>query len=197
VEKVWNFTSGIDESWLIENKIRTYSTVKFVFIGRNEVRKGIEELNHVINGMLGVYQFQFHFIGPIPKNERILNSQVVYHGELKSKKEICHVLDSMNVLVCPSHSEGMPNVILEGMARGLAIVATNVGAVEMLVDDTNGNLVEAINTAELEKALVECIEMDVSVLERKCEESKRKVSNDYLWGNLIQRVTERISSSIK
>ena len=34
----------------------------------------------------------------------------------------------MDVLICPSYSEGMPNVIIEAAARGLAIIATNVGA---------------------------------------------------------------------
>ena len=43
-------------------------------------------------------------------------------------------------MVCPSYSEGMPNVILEAMARGLAIIATDVGAIAEMVDSTNGIL---------------------------------------------------------
>ncbi|MBK7816242.1 MAG: glycosyltransferase [Sphingobacteriaceae bacterium] len=36
-----------------------------------------------------------------------------------------------DVLICPSFSEGFPNVILEAMSNGLAVAATNVGAVEL------------------------------------------------------------------
>ena len=50
--------------------------------------------------------------------------------------------------MCPSYSEGMPNVIMEAMSRGLAIIATDVGAVSKLVDEENGWL---INPRGLEK----------------------------------------------
>lgn len=43
------------------------------------------------------------------------------------------VFDSVDCLVHPSHSEGMPNVILEAAAAGLAVVATGVGAVPELL----------------------------------------------------------------
>jgi glycosyltransferase involved in cell wall biosynthesis len=195
--RIWNFTSGIDENWLSKDVITINSTVKFVFVGRNEVRKGINELNIVINNLLPNYEFQFHFIGPIPESEKISNSNIVYHGELNSKNEICDVLDKMNVLVCPSHSEGMPNVILEGMSRGLAVIATNVGAIEMLVDNSNGRLIQPMNIKELENAIVNLLEIDKVCLEQMCEESKNKVSNDYLWTNLIQKIAERINTSIR
>ena len=50
--------------------------------------------------------------------------------------------DSCDILLCPSYSEGMPNVILEAMSRGLAIIATNVGAIRLLVSEDNGVLLQ-------------------------------------------------------
>ena len=58
------------------------------------------------------------------------------------------IFDSCDVLICPSYSEGMPNVILEAMARGLAIIATDVGAISEMVDSTNGILM-ANNKSQL------------------------------------------------
>ena len=45
------------------------------------------------------------------------------------------ILDSADTLVLPSISEGMPNVILEAMSRGLSIIATDVGANSLMVSD--------------------------------------------------------------
>ena len=42
----------------------------------------------------------------------------------------------------PKLFEGMPNVILEAMSRGLAIIATDVGAICDMVCDKNGILLE-------------------------------------------------------
>jgi len=57
------------------------------------------------------------------------------------KKHEC--LRKADIFVLPSHMEGMPNALIEAMAAGLPVVATNVGAVpEMLESGTNGIVVE-------------------------------------------------------
>ena len=53
----------------------------------------------------------------------------------------------------PSLSEGMPTVILEAMARGKAVIATDVGAVSELVSEENGVLIQAGSVEELSNAL--------------------------------------------
>ncbi len=60
-----------------------------------------------------------------------------------------------DVFCLPSRSEGLPNVILEAMGVGRAIVATRVGGVPDLVEhDGNGLLVRAEDAAALAGALV-------------------------------------------
>ena len=60
-----------------------------------------------------------------------------------------------DVLVVPSLSEGMPTVILEAMARGKAVIATDVGAVSDLVSeeewcvDSEPGSVEELSTGAL------------------------------------------------
>jgi glycosyltransferase involved in cell wall biosynthesis len=197
--KVVEFTSGLDADWLRTTDVVEPTEVKqFVFVGRNETRKGINELNHAINELLRTNsKFHFTFVGPIPKDSQVNSGQVTYLGELNSKESICEILDAADILVCPSHAEGMPNVILEGMARGLAIIATDVGAVEIIVDQSNGKLITALNQQELTASILEFIEMDGEELFTRKRASWQKVNKTYLWELIAANTLGAIEKIIK
>lgn len=67
-------------------------------------------------------------------------------------------LAASDVQVLLSTEEGLPNCLLEGMAMGLPIVATRVGAVPELVrDGVNGRLIEVGEVSRLRSILEEII----------------------------------------
>lgn len=194
-EKIIEITSGIDNEWLRTSNIQTRGEkIKFVFVGRDEVRKGISELNEVLKNIKSD-EFEFHFIGPIPEEKQIKNRHIIYYGTLALKEAIFEILDKMDVLVCPSHSEGMPNVILEGMSRGLAILATDVGAVEMLVSKTNGFLIPPLNSNKLEEKMNTFIQIDAKELLQLKENSLQNVKENFQWEALIQKMIAKISNT--
>ena len=94
----------------------------------------MEELNFVLKDLPNPAPVEFHFIGPIPVDKQIDNRSFHYHGGISEADMIRNELLKSDVLVCPSLSEGMPNSIMEGMACGNAIIATDVGASSLLVD---------------------------------------------------------------
>ena len=53
--------------------------------------------------------------------KKIDSKQIKYHGSISKFEEIQKILIECDVLVCPSWSEGLPNVILEALANGLAV----------------------------------------------------------------------------
>lgn len=64
------------------------------------------------------------------------------------------LLRDLDVYVLPSLNEGISNTILEAMASGLPVVATNVGGnKELVVDGVTGSLVPASDSASLAAAL--------------------------------------------
>ncbi len=104
--------------------------------------------------------------------DRSLGDHVRYIGAIQgeSKKHWLHWAD---VLVQPSHHEGMPIAMLEALAVGLPIVATKVGAVpEVITDHVEGLLVPPHSPCELAAAL-QTIANDLSLREKFGQAAKR------------------------
>lgn len=192
--KIFEIPSGVEKEF-ISDAIATHSDNmrKFVFLGRAERRKGIIELNEVIKRLVNEKQiFQFEFIGPIPEQLKIKHPQVIYHGETRDPKRIKTILQEADVLVCPSWSEGFPNVILEAMASGLAIIATDVGAVSAMVSDKNGWLIKPTDQEMLYKALISSIlESDLTA---KKEYSLNLVKTRFNWDIIADQTISKIKS---
>jgi glycosyltransferase involved in cell wall biosynthesis len=67
--------------------------------------------------------------------------------------DVAGYLAACDVLVQPSHAEGMSNSTLEGMAAGLSIVSTDVGAAREMLGDDAGVIVPARNPRALAGAI--------------------------------------------
>jgi glycosyltransferase involved in cell wall biosynthesis len=68
--------------------------------------------------------------------------------------DMAELLNIFDVYVMPSLWEGLPMVILEALAVGCPIVATDVGGIgSAVIDGSNGFLVESKNSSELENAI--------------------------------------------
>lgn len=88
------------------------------------------------------------------------------------------LLSSADVLLLPSHQEGLPMAVLEGMAAGLAVLTTPVGGIPDVIDDgSNGVLVEPGHPEQLAAAL-ERLTTDPP-LRRRLGEAALKTSADY------------------
>ena len=187
-DRILQQSNGIEESWWVEkNEVKNNQPRRFIFIGRAERRKGIEELNKVLEQFIKQeVQFEFTFIGPIEEKLQIKSAQIIYLGEIREQDVIQTNLLEHDCLVCPSHAEGMPTVLLEAMACGLAVVATNVGAVSRLID-RNGILIEKPEVKSLALALQTIIDMDEETLTQCKSRSKEIVKAAYFWPQIIDQ----------
>jgi glycosyltransferase involved in cell wall biosynthesis len=68
-------------------------------------------------------------------------------------EEIPDWMAAADALCLPSHNEGCPNVVIEALACGRPVVATNVGAIPDFIDEGCGFLVPPQEPAQLATAL--------------------------------------------
>jgi len=79
-----------------------------------------------------------------------LGEQAIFLGD---RRDIPAVLASLDVSVLPSQSESLSNSILESMAAGVPVVATNVGGNPELITGERGFLVEPDSDSAVADAL--------------------------------------------
>lgn len=194
--KILPLPIGIPKSWLLDEVKGANLKRKFVFVGRYERRKGTEELTAVLQELIKE-EFTFDFIGNIPEENRIDAPNITYWGMIKEEETIKRLLTEADVLVCPSYAEGMPTVILEGMARGCAIIATDVGAVSEIVDQKVGWLIEAGEVAMLKNTLLEAIHLDKQTLLKKKQSAHKRIGEKFTWENVIQKMIKRFEEILQ
>lgn len=149
--------NGIESKWILgEGELmarvqrRKGRSIRFVIVGRNEFRKGLHVLQEAMASL--TKPMELHMIGDWPNWDSGIHN-VVHHGVIRVKSELMALIDECDVLLLPSLSEGMPTVILEALARGLEVIATDVGACSELVD--NSLLLPASDSERLTLALAE------------------------------------------
>ncbi|MGZ4089327.1 MAG: glycosyltransferase family 4 protein [Bacteroidia bacterium] len=192
-EKIIELSSGVESAIITESIAPTSSKIKFLFLGRYERRKGVEELNIAIQKIQDK-NFEFHFVGPIPGKKKIHLPNVIYHGEIRDKQQLNLIIKSCDILVCPSWSEGMPNVILEAMANGLAIIATNVGATNILVNTHTGWLIEQCATKEIESALLSAISSSPTFIDSKKTKALNTIKQKFVWEKLVVELIQKLKA---
>ncbi|GIV18161.1 MAG: hypothetical protein KatS3mg022_3596 [Armatimonadota bacterium] len=195
LERIFYIPNTIDLSAFAEaysqRHLRTllglaYSPSVIGYVGRLSVEKGgrflldampsvLQQLKDVLLLMVGegdqrlVLQAQAQMLG--------IQEAVLFWGERADARQIIGALD---LLVLPSLTEGLPNVILEAFAYKTPVVATAVGGVpELVKDGETGWLVPPRDPQALAQAIVDALSHP--------EEARRRAENAYR--HLLQHFT--------
>jgi len=113
-----------------------------------------------------------------------VNKRVKFLGWRDDIPEIMHILD---VFVLPSLNEGMGRVLIEAMAAGRPIIASNVGGIpDLVIQGENGLLVPAKDI----KALAEGIEYLLENQSERIEmgEKGRKMATNYGVNSMVEKI---------
>lgn len=83
-----------------------------------------------------------------------------------------------DVLILPSKSEGLPNVVLEAQSSGLPVVGTTVGEMPFLLAEGRGCLAEVGDIQTMAKHIV-CLLSDQAYANKMRQKSRNFVQNNY------------------
>ncbi|HEY6801970.1 MAG TPA: glycosyltransferase [Pyrinomonadaceae bacterium] len=83
-----------------------------------------------------------------------LEDKIELVGVYKTPQQRAAFMNSFDVFVLPSLTEGTPNVIIEAMAHGKPVIATAVGGVPDLVTDDVGILVDPDDIEAMAQAMI-------------------------------------------
>ena len=106
-------------------------------------------------------------------------------------REIPDWIAAGDVLCLPSHQEGCPNVVLEALACGRPVVASRVGAVPELMDESCGALVSPKEPAELAAALTAVVASDWNAA------ALRERVMPLSWAQNARRLSEELEQVIR
>lgn len=146
-------------------KISKWINFTFLFVGRNEPRKGVEFLKQAWLQVKRHYpNVRLRLFGPGFK--------------LINQKQLDQEMFQAHCLVLPSLREGHPLILFEAWAHRLPVIASDVGSVSQFVNSKNGYLVPPGNTAALTQAMIKAV--NDKDLAQKGESGFSLVKN-YTW----------------
>jgi glycosyltransferase involved in cell wall biosynthesis len=100
--------------------------------------------------------------------------------------EILAEYANASLFMFPSRHEGMPNAVLEAMASGLPVVATQIsGNDELVIPGETGVLVPTDDPEALGAALRSLL-LDASMRERMGRAGRARVEKDFTWGHTAE-----------
>lgn len=189
--RIIQIPGAVSENWLRVEKSE-HSAFRFLFVGRYDRVKGAELLFRAWKQVKkeGV---ELHYVGPIPSEIRSQHPDISFYGEIRDTASLQKIMASCDVLVCPSLTEGMPVVVMEAMAVGLPVIASNVGATSELVQADNGILISANNQDELVAAMNQMLRFTSAIREQFAAVAKNRISARHTW----QKVGEQTANAIR
>ncbi len=96
-------------------------------------------------------------------------------------------LKVVTVFVLPSHSEGISNALLEAMAMGIPVIATNVGGNPEIITNTKcGILVEPKDTKSLAFAMINILKNDRNLFNYG-EAASKQVESSFMFELMIEK----------
>lgn len=139
------------------NEVLSSEVKTLLFVGWVIPTKGIGELVEAWS-RLKPQGWRLDIVGPgeldyqAQLQQKFQPENLVFVGELSHTQTMARMANC-DLFVLPSYSEGFPNVVVEAMALGRPIVATEVGAIPEMLEGNAGVLVKSKDVEALTEAL--------------------------------------------
>lgn len=184
--RVLMLPNSINEKYIVDSVETSARLKNVIYVGHVKKKKGIEE---IIKTASTEKDIVFHLVGPVSKEIEALpfTDNVVFYGKMEHDDAV-DMMKKADAFVFPSYTEGFSMVMLEAMASGLPIIASNVGANAEMIESCGGVIISPKSSAELTSALEDIRPKEVR--EKMAEWNLKKVKIAYGNKTVFKRMQE-------
>ncbi len=189
--------NGIDSRFFIPDYARRDNgTIWIVYAGRITLQKGLEDF---IDALILCRpkiknKFSFDIIGEGALKTRLktkyaslVKEGVLIFSDWLNKEELLMKYQKAHIFALPSLYEGMSNSLLEAMACGCMVIASNIaGSNELVVNGKNGFLFDLQDKTALAEVLVKVLNSkhdDITEMGR----ASRQIAERYGWDEAAKK----------
>jgi glycosyltransferase involved in cell wall biosynthesis len=211
--------AGYNDSLFYHDSKPNPDPVQMVYAGKLSNAKGVPWLLRALKSILHP-EWQLHLFGSGSGEEKgdclmlvkELGERVRVYGALP-QKSLAKVMRESHILVLPSFYEGLPLVILEGLASGCRIVATDLPGTREILGNSDTDIITLVRTPRLRfidqpyredeysfeqnlkkaiqqqiSAASKCAQIDLSTIQEKLD--------SYTWTGIFKKVRETYMSCL-
>ncbi len=162
-----------------------------LFVGRLHRVKGVDVLIEAMGKVVESEAVELRVVGTGDEEEKLkrmvadkeIEDRVSFLGK-KTGMELQGLMGQAEILILPSRSEAFPMTIVESLAAGTPVIASNVGGIpEVIRNGKEGILVEPRDPDGLADAIIELMQNPGK--RKKMAENARKRAENYLWENIV------------
>lgn len=169
--------ASVVDNFVDTNNIELSKGDQIAFVGRLSIEKGADYFLEVAKRFP---KQTFHLYGDGPQADELkttVSENLVFHGQQDS---MASIWSDISLLIMPSRHEGLPMAALEAMARGIPVLASDVGALDQLIDTgNNGWLVSPGDTDALAKNLQLYLNMNQQQKQAIQHAARKKISQRF------------------
>ena len=197
-EKISVVYNGVNHKKFTELNSRPLESNYILFIGNLKFDKGVMELLEGFAKVAALQtSLQLVYIGdgvmmPALKEKAQqlgILTRVSFLGNI-NHDQIPMWLQHCQMLALPSYHEGVPNVLLEAMACGVPIVATNIGGIPEIIDEKIcGKLIAVKNVEQVTNAIQHILQHEWS------STAIKQHSQRFSWSKNKEQLIDLIESN--
>jgi glycosyltransferase involved in cell wall biosynthesis len=190
-EKLVYIPNGIPEEFFKLKKLAKEEN-KLLFLGRVSPIKNLETAIKALK-LIKDSRIILEFVGPAEesyKNNLLkmiksesLENRIIFSSPIYDLKKKIAKIDSCKIFLLPSKKEGMPQSLIEAMARGKIAIGSDIPAIaDLITDGKNGYLFKFDNPQDLAEKINKALK------NKKIGKKARKSVEKYNWNNIILQI---------
>lgn len=159
-------------------------------VGRLSIEKGVDR---AIDAMAKLPNCELHIIGDGPEQnklkEQAQNLNVADRIKFWGWQEnAISFYQAMDMLLLPSHTEGLPNVVLEAMVMQTPVASTDVGGVRDLLGDGSCGMILPTQQPTAWPNMIQNMLADPEQMDQTARLAKQRIMTHFTFESRMQRM---------